>query len=271
MEDFSSFKLLSSLNIGIKMIFPIYNERALYLPQEKAIVIADLHIGIEYEYALQGVHIPSQTSSLLDKIENLLKRQRAEKLVILGDVKHIITASQGKEIMNKGGKEASYFLKKLDEIVDVFVVRGNHDGLLRSKKARIFGSEGIKFGDVAFAHGHAWPSEDIMDARLLAIGHIHPHVEIKTKVGYSYLKPCWVRGKFKKKEFLERYEKGNEKMEFIIMPAFNPLCGGIAVNRDEIAGPLGKIMDFDNAYVYLLEGINLGRISNLKKIFITDR
>ena len=70
---------------------------------------------------------------------------------------------------------------------------------------------------------------------------------------------------------MERYEKGNEKMEFIVMPAFNPLCGGIAVNRDEIAGPLGKIMDFDNAYVYLLEGINLGRISNLKKIFITDR
>jgi len=47
------------------------------------------------------------------------------------------------------------------------------------------------------------------------------------------------------------------------MPAFNPLCGGIAVNREMLIGPMSKIMDIRNSYVYMLNGINLGRIRNL--------
>lgn len=48
------------------------------------------------------------------------------------------------------------------------------------------------------------------------------------------------------------------------MPAFNPLCGGIAANQEGITGPIGKIMDVKNAEVYLLDGSALGKVKDIK-------
>ena len=48
------------------------------------------------------------------------------------------------------------------------------------------------------------------------------------------------------------------------MPAFNQLCGGIAVNREGIAGPIERIMNVDNSEVYLLDGSFLGKVKNIK-------
>jgi len=50
----------------------------------------------------------------------------------------------------------------------------------------------------------------------------------------------------------------------LVMPAFNPLCGGIAVNKEGIMGPIGKIMDIKNAQVYLLDGSSLGRVKDIQ-------
>jgi metallophosphoesterase superfamily enzyme len=49
------------------------------------------------------------------------------------------------------------------------------------------------------------------------------------------------------------------------MPAFNPLCGGIAVNRDPLLGPFGSLIDVDNAEIYLLDGSSLGKVKDLKE------
>ncbi|EMR73479.1 hypothetical protein MBGDN05_00209 [Thermoplasmatales archaeon SCGC AB-539-N05] len=48
------------------------------------------------------------------------------------------------------------------------------------------------------------------------------------------------------------------------MPAFNPLCGGSAVNNDGIVGPLGKLMDFGRSQVYLLDGSSLGTVLDIR-------
>ena len=49
------------------------------------------------------------------------------------------------------------------------------------------------------------------------------------------------------------------------MPAFNKLCGGVAVNVEGILGPLGKIIDVDKSDVFLIDGSSLGKVVNLKK------
>jgi metallophosphoesterase superfamily enzyme len=48
------------------------------------------------------------------------------------------------------------------------------------------------------------------------------------------------------------------------MPAFNPLCGGIAVNKEPIIGPFEKILNVKNANVYLLDGSSLGKVKDIK-------
>ena len=245
-------------------MMPIWNERALFIAKEKAVVIADVHIGIEFEYRQQGINIGLQTNKLLERCIKLLKETKAEKIVIVGDIKHVITAKSEEEMMRIERREVRRFLKMLYGYADIWIIKGNHDGRLQSKYAKIFGGKGIKMGDIALIHGHCWADEKIMDSKTIILGHIHPFVRITTRVGYSYMQPCWVKGKFIKKELLKRYEKANHRMKFIIVPAFNPLCGGISINKERVSEGILKILDMENANVYLLNGINLGRIKNLR-------
>ena len=47
------------------------------------------------------------------------------------------------------------------------------------------------------------------------------------------------------------------------MPAFNPLCGGMAVNQEGITGPIGKIIDIQNTQMYLIDGTSLGKVIDI--------
>ena len=73
-----------------------------------------------------------------------------------------------------------------------------------------------------------------------------------------------MRGKFLDTES-ERYSVLPEK--FIVIPAFNRMLGGSPVNveKEDLLGPLlnSKLTDIDNAQIYLLDGVNLGKRSDL--------
>ena len=238
------------------MIEPVYGERALQIG--KTILIADLHIGIEYEYEEKGIKIPIQTKNLLSRIISILEKRNANRVIIVGDLKHAI----GKEAMIKERIQIRYFLKELSKHAEIWIIKGNHDGRIKSRHAKIFGARGILFKNFAIAHGHAWPDKNIMKSSHFIMAHLHPNIRITTKTGFSYMEPCWIRGKFKK-EFKERYPDGNENMDVIIMPAFNPIAGGIAVNKEKLTHGIASLIDIKNSYAYTLNGINLGRIRNL--------
>ncbi|MEA2054169.1 MAG: metallophosphoesterase [Candidatus Thermoplasmatota archaeon] len=251
------------------LALPLYKKRALYVSSMKAIVIADLHIGIEYEFSIRGANIPSQTEVLLKRCEEICKEKSAEKLIILGDVKHMIVQVKNTReyeiAIKKEKKEVKFFLDKLKEVIELLLIRGNHDGGLNPhKNLKVYGSRGLLLDEIGFVHGHAWPSKEVMKGRLLVMGHVHPVVRLRDKLGYSISKSCWIRASLKKDVFLERYRDANAGMEVIIMPAFNPLCGGMAVNTEGIMGPMKKLIDLENANAYLLDGTNLGKISYLQ-------
>jgi hypothetical protein len=57
------------------------------------------------------------------------------------------------------------------------------------------------------------------------------------------------------------------------MPAFNELVGGLLFNRhktSELLGPFFKneVFKLEDAEIYLLNGINLGRIRNLHQVIL---
>ena len=245
---------------------PVWKERALFIEELRALVIADVHIGIEFEYNLQGVNIGIQTDSLVNKCRMLLEAHDAEKLIIVGDLKHIIMArdKEQKTLMMREQREVRNFLRTLHDVAEIIIIKGNHDGALTTKYAEVHGARGLALGNISFVHGHCWAHERIMKGNILILGHIHPFVRMTAAVGYTSIHACWVRGKFRRKEFIEKYGNGNKNMEFVIMPAFNPLCGGVAVNREHIGGALFSLADMEHASVYTLEGINLGTIRNLR-------
>ncbi|MCX6821836.1 MAG: metallophosphoesterase [Candidatus Aenigmarchaeota archaeon] len=250
------------------MIRFLKNFPALFIQEIKTIVIADLHVGIEYELYKSGIRIPSQVAEMKKNIFDLIKKTKAKRLVILGDLKHDVPGISYQEM-----KEIPGLMKDLSQKIKVDVCLGNHDTYIKKlspEEIKIHGSEGFKIERFGFIHGHAWPSKELLSCDCLITGHTHPVIQFTDKFGYRIIEPVWIKNKIDKEKIKQRYKvETTGKMEFIIMPAFNRLLGGTPVNvkrnNDELLGPLLKnnFVDMNESEIYLLDGTYLGKLKNL--------
>lgn len=227
-----------------------------------ALVVGDMHIGVESHLRAKGFHLTSHTS---DMRQSLLEAadDDIDRLIVIGDVKDSVPGSTKQEYV-----EIPDFFEGLFERFDrIDVVRGNHDTQIEEflpSRVRIRPATGLKVDGVGLAHGHVWPSADVMDSDVLVLAHNHPTVMFKDGIGRCTTEPCWMRGTFKVSSdprfpVLPRL--------FIVIPAFNRMLGGSPVNteKDELLGPVlnSGLLDLDGAHLYLLDGIDLGRRSDL--------
>lgn len=240
---------------------------ALFVSDKKILVITDLHLGLEYELYKSGIIISPQAKKFQKILDKLIKMTKAETLIILGDIKHEVPGISYRE-----EKEIPKLFNYLTERVQVICCKGNHDTHLHEilpKGVKIYSSRGFKLGVYGFFHGHAWPSKKLMRCDYLFMGHIHPAVEFKDKFGYRFLEHVWIKGKLNKELVKKKYKiKKTGKLQTIILPAFNKLLGGVAVNLaadEELIGPLlaNKFFDINKSKAYLLDGTFLGDIKKL--------
>ena len=239
---------------------PIYNEPALFEKNKKILVVADLHIGIESELRDRGLNTASQTHNMIKHLISLCNKYRPEEIFILGDIKHNIPSSTIEE-----RNDVKNLLETVQRYGIIHVLPGNHDGNIKKIAPRdviIHPSSGIVFNDIGFVHGHRWPDSKIMQCKQIIIGHTHPTIMLTDRLGYKKFEPCWIKANLIKDKLKEKYLSSYDP-QVLVIPAFNPLCGGIAANKDGITGPIGKIMDIENAQVYLLDGSFLGKINNI--------
>jgi len=247
--------------VDLSYIQPINNQPALLIINKKIIIIADLHIGIESYLREQGINTPSQTQNMIKSLESICKKYKPKEIIVLGDIKHNIPSSTFQE-----RKDVKNFIKKISEFGKIQIIPGNHDGNIKkfcSEEIIIHPSHGFKIENIGFSHGHRWPNEEIMNCEQIIIGHTHPTVMFTDTLGYKTFEPCWIKGIFLEGKLKEKYP--NSKIsEILIIPAFNPLCGGIAVNHEGITGPMGKLIDIKNSQIYLIDGTSLGKVKNIK-------
>ena len=238
---------------------PVYGIPA--LKADNCLVICDLHIGVESHLRAKGFHLVSHTSDMHQAILDAADEDIG-RLVVIGDVKDSVPGSTKQEYA-----EIPDFFESLFERFDsIEVVRGNHDTMIEEflpPRVRIRPATGIRIGDVGLVHGHTWPSAEVMEAQTLVMGHNHPAVMFRDGVGRQMTEPCWFRGSFAKTED-EKYPKLPER--FIVVPAFNRMLGGSPVNviGEDLLGPIlnSDLLDLDEAHIYLLDGVDLGRRSN---------
>ena len=69
--------------MGIKFL-----EGPAMLIDDRILVVADLHIGMELEVGRSGITIPSQVEELKKRIDRLISETGADHLIFLGDIKH---------------------------------------------------------------------------------------------------------------------------------------------------------------------------------------
>jgi len=229
---------------------------------EEYLIIGDLHIGVEAHLGAKGFHITSRTDDMFDNILTAAG-ETSSKLIVLGDVKDSVPGSTKQEY-----REIPMFFDRLLEHFDTIdVVRGNHDTSIEEflpGHVCIRPASGLRIEDVGFIHGHTWPSENVMAAKTLVMGHDHPSIMFRDGVGRLTTEPCWVRGKFLKIS-TDKYPTLPET--FIIVPAFNRMLGGSPVNiiGEGLLGPIlnSDLLDLNNANIHTLDGIGLGKRSDL--------
>ncbi len=255
---------------------PILNEPALVVENSsKTLVIADIHLGIEWELYHKGFSIPSQVRKRKERICVYIRKTRPDRIVLLGDIKHNVPETSWQE-----KKEVPDFLKTIAACAHVDIVPGNHDGdidTLLPENVSLHSMRGFLHDGVGYFHGHTWPDARLLSANTVIMSHNHPTVRLTDTLGHAVSEKVWIRT-----YFIEEAIKGHygdiewSDPEVIIMPAFNELCGGIPFNEsihEELLGPVfaNHAIELKNAAAYLLDGTNLGTIKSIKRLGITKR
>ncbi len=187
----------------------LFPQKAMYWAEERALIVADLHIGKVGHFRKAGIAIPKlleqEDLAVLSDLVNLVK---PEKIIFLGDLFH-------SDINNDWN-----WLKLWCELfrgTEMILVRGNHDILHDNyyREAGFTVCESLHLSPYFFSHE---PLENPGNGYAIS-GHIHPAVRLRGKGRQSLILPCFHFG---------------EKQA--VLPAFGRFTGNccIAVSQADI-------------------------------------
>ncbi|RLM72597.1 metallophosphoesterase [Halorubrum sp. Atlit-26R] len=200
-----------------------FAERAVYLSDADALVVADLHAG---RGEASAVSLPlGERADLVDRLGALLDRFDPGTVVVAGDAAHtfdrVTDRALGTLNALRDRCEASGAALEL--------AAGNHDAALANAwdgpvREELVLNEGDGSDDDAagrprtvVCHGHEAPSTA---ADRYVIGHVHPTIEIE-----GDRRPCVLRG-----------EGTYRGADLLVLPAFTRLAAGVPVNDAATAG-----------------------------------
>jgi putative SbcD/Mre11-related phosphoesterase len=263
--------------------------------KKRTLLITDPHIGWENALQEKGIHVPSQTPKILDKLVALISEQKPDALVILGDVKFTVVKSEPSE-----WHDIPPFFKEVQRYVnEISIIRGNHDANLEPllpENVKMLPATGAVLGDVGVFHGHKWPSPQLLGCKSLVMGHVHPAVVFRDPSGARLTRQVWIKADVDSEGLTKvLLSKHNVKVEgtieetvqqhyhvksvtkqVFIMPSFNDFLGGRAINETRpgkegqatMIGPMLRsgTLNIDNAEIYLLDGTYLGTLNQLRRV-----
>jgi len=176
---------------------------ALYVPEEKTLIVADLHLEKGSAHASRGIMLPPyDTRQTLLRLAKVIDRLDADTVIALGDSFHDGGAAE------RIAAEDLQILKIIQEDRRWIWVTGNHDPVI----SEAFGGERVDqyvLGGITLRH----------EPRLGRItheiaGHMHPAARVSI-YGTSLRRPCFVSNGLR-----------------LILPAFGAFTGGLNVLDD---------------------------------------
>lgn len=184
-------------------------EKAIYWPNQQALLIADVHFGKAAAYRSLGQPVPHGTTcaniAVLDK---LLAALPCRQLIFLGDFLH----GPGSHAPATLNALANWRARHIG--VSMTLIRGNHDKRAGDPPASLnirVVPEPLLVGPFALQH-----EPDPHPERHVLAGHVHP--------------VYWLNGKGRQRLRLACFKLGRE---ISLLPAFGAFTGGYAVERDE--------------------------------------
>ena len=169
------------------------SRRALWLAEERLLVVGDLHWGYADVHRARGNLLPAWGDDELEaRLLALVDDYRPGEMIWLGDVVHA----------TEGAGRAERFLRHAQ--IPVTVIAGNHDR--RWSGASI---QAVVRGGYFLHHGDGTPA--IPPGTLEIIGHLHPAVVLDAGAGARVKVPALVAWP-----------------QRLVLPAFSPWAGGSA-------------------------------------------
>ena len=90
--------------------------------EQRLLIVADLHFGIEADLATHGLHFRSRSASRLERLLKVIDATGPDALLLIGDVKHSIPAITRQEF-----RELPGILDTLRDRLPLKLFPGNHD------------------------------------------------------------------------------------------------------------------------------------------------
>jgi len=185
---------------------------ALYWPDEKLLVVADLHLEKGSAFAARGVLLPPyDTATTLSRLDRLVERYRPRLVVALGDSFH---DGGGPARMDDISRVA---LKALQRGRDWLWIAGNHDPAPAENIGGRF-ADALALGGLSFRHQ---PEAKPSDGEIA--GHLHPLARVARR-GRAVARRC--------------YASDGRRL---VMPAFGAYAGGLNVRDRAIVSLFGAL------------------------------
>lgn len=185
--------------------FGLHPDRALWWPAERAVVIADLHMGKGATFRARGLPVPAgATARDLERLGKIADALAASRVIVVGDLVH---ASESAESL-----ESLCAWREGRPLVSLQLVAGNHDRHVCSSviaRAIEVMAEPYVVRGIALTHA---PSEAPTTPTIA--GHVHPMVRLEDFDGSGVNVPAFV-----------------VDSRQMILPAFGSLTGGRSVPR----------------------------------------
>ncbi len=227
----------------------------LYSEKLSALFTSDYHLGYEVVLNREGLYIPdTQLKKILKQLEFMKEKTTAEKIFILGDLKHEFGNFDYPEFT----EVKTLFDYLLSNFKEVVVIRGNHDNFIANylKKKNIPFYDYWIVEDLLLLHGHMVPeSINLNDFKSIVMGHLHPAVTLKDELG--------IRRKFKAGLKIKR-------KNIFVLPPMTFLTQGIDIlelikNPESETAILSK-EDLLNAVPYVMNEQECYELPIIKKL-----
>lgn len=229
---------------------------------QRFLVVTDLHIGFEIGMISNDINVRPEgmVEEIHLSLEALIKSEKADNLILLGDIK------SGIDSISKIEWEMVPMFFQIGKKINTLVVPGNHDGNLAHlvpEYVTMTGPSGMVIGDTLLTHGHVMPSENFSHVDKIVMGHLHPVYFQEGSVLDG--QRLWVSIKTDKRSIFPS-SKGD--LEIIIMPSFNKYFYAThkRYHKKSISPILERVKDTQSAKIVTLDGSIIGDESILKNI-----
>jgi DNA ligase-associated metallophosphoesterase len=159
----------------------LHPEKVAFWEEQKALLVADLHIGKVTHFRKAGFPVPREKMlEDLQRLDSLLSEFQPASVYFLGDLFH---SDYNREV------------KILQEFIDAYpsvnytLISGNHDlpGFIRAVENKISVLDGLQIGDLLLVHDVEAQSSTSFQIG----GHIHPAVRLKNRAKHYLKLPCF--------------------------------------------------------------------------------